>query len=126
VAQLGLGPTGEALTLFACIAFSWIVLRSRISSLFDAIAFLPHAVGGIGFSLGALLLALYVIGAVVPEWPCSHREAAGPKAGRTPTRGWGRGHPVDLPCSAQGRCFGLRMSAHQHSPASRGRPMPSR
>ena len=56
------------LTLLACIAFSWIVLRSRLPGrgLFDTIAFLPHAVPGIVFSLGALLLALYVVGAVVP------------------------------------------------------------
>jgi iron(III) transport system permease protein len=56
------------LTLAGCIAFSWIVLRSRIPgrALFDTIAFLPHAVPGIVFSLGALLLALYAVGAVVP------------------------------------------------------------
>jgi iron(III) transport system permease protein len=56
------------LTLVACLAFSWIVLRSRLPgrSLFDMIAFLPHALPGIVFSLGALLLALYVVGAAVP------------------------------------------------------------
>jgi iron(III) transport system permease protein len=56
------------LTLVACRAFSWIVLRSRLPgrSLFDMIAFLPHALPGIVFSLGALLLALYVVGAAVP------------------------------------------------------------
>jgi iron(III) transport system permease protein len=56
------------LTLLCSIAFSWIVLRSRLPGrgLFDTIAFLPHAVPGIVFSLGALLFALYVAAAVVP------------------------------------------------------------
>jgi iron(III) transport system permease protein len=46
------------LTLLICIAFSWIVLRSRIPGrgAFDAIAFLPHAVPNIVFGLGALLV----------------------------------------------------------------------
>jgi iron(III) transport system permease protein len=56
------------LTLVACLAFSWIVLRTRLPGrgLFDMIAFLPHSLPGIVFSLGALLLALYVVGAAVP------------------------------------------------------------
>ncbi len=56
------------LTLLLCVAFSWVVLRSRIPGrgVFDAIAFLPHAVPNIVFGLGALLLALYVVGAVIP------------------------------------------------------------
>jgi iron(III) transport system permease protein len=56
------------LTLLLSVVFSWIVLRSRIPGrgIFDAIAFLPHAVPNIVFGLGALLLALYVVGAVVP------------------------------------------------------------
>ena len=56
------------LTLLLCVAFSWIVLRSRLPGrgVFDAIAFLPHAVPNIVFGLGALLLALYVVGAAVP------------------------------------------------------------
>jgi len=56
------------LTLLLCVAFSWIVLRSRVPGrgVFDAIAFLPHAVPNIVFGLGALLLALYVVGAAVP------------------------------------------------------------
>jgi iron(III) transport system permease protein len=56
------------LTLVVCVAFSWIVLRSRIPGrgIFDAIAFLPHAVPHMVFGLGALLLALYILGAVVP------------------------------------------------------------
>jgi iron(III) transport system permease protein len=57
-----------SLTLVLAIAFSWIVLRSRIAGrgLFDVIAFLPHAVPNMVFGLGALLLALYVVGAVAP------------------------------------------------------------
>jgi iron(III) transport system permease protein len=56
------------LTLLLCVAFSWIVLRSRVPGrgVFDTIAFLPHAVPNIVFGLGALLLALYVVGAAVP------------------------------------------------------------
>ena len=56
------------LTLLLCVAFSWIVLRSRIPGrgVFDFIAFLPHAVPSIVFGVGALLLALYVVGAAVP------------------------------------------------------------
>lgn len=70
----GLGDTAllsvltPTLTLAVCIAFSWIALRSRIPSrgVFDAIAFLPHAVPNIVFGLGALLLALYVVADAVP------------------------------------------------------------
>jgi iron(III) transport system permease protein len=56
------------LTLIACLAFSWIVLRSRLPGrgLLDTIAFLPHTLPGIVFSLGALLVALYVLGAALP------------------------------------------------------------
>jgi iron(III) transport system permease protein len=56
------------LTLLLCVAFSWIVLRSRLPGrgVFDAIAFLPHAVPNMVFGLGALLLAIYVVGAAVP------------------------------------------------------------
>jgi iron(III) transport system permease protein len=52
------------LTLVVAIAFSWIVLRSRVPGrqVFDFIAFLPHAVPSIIFGVSALLFALYVIG----------------------------------------------------------------
>jgi iron(III) transport system permease protein len=56
------------LTLMMSVCFSWIVLRSKIPgrSWFDFIAFLPHAVPNIVFAVAALLLALFVIDAVVP------------------------------------------------------------
>jgi iron(III) transport system permease protein len=52
------------LTLVVAIAFSWIVLRSRVPGrqIFDFVAFLPHAVPSIIFGVSALLFALYVIG----------------------------------------------------------------
>ena len=56
------------ITLAVSFAFSWIVLRSRIPwrAGFDFVAFLPHAVPGIIFAVGALLIALYLIGNAVP------------------------------------------------------------
>jgi iron(III) transport system permease protein len=55
-------------TLALSLAFSWIVLRSRIPgrAAFDFAAFLPHAVPNIIFGVGALLIALYVVQRVVP------------------------------------------------------------
>ncbi len=49
-------------------AFSWIVLRSDIRGrgLFDVFAFLPHVVPTTLFSISTLLIALFVIGPVVP------------------------------------------------------------
>jgi iron(III) transport system permease protein len=49
-------------------AFSWIVLRTKIRGrlAFDSIAFLPHAVPGVLFGLGATLIALYVLGHFIP------------------------------------------------------------
>ncbi len=56
------------LTLALSLAFSWIVLRSRIRgrSWFDFIAFLPHAVPSIVFGVGVLLITLFVVQPVVP------------------------------------------------------------
>jgi iron(III) transport system permease protein len=56
------------LCLVCCLAFSWIVLRSKIPGRlgFDFIAFLPHAVPNIVFGVGALLLALFVLQRAVP------------------------------------------------------------
>lgn len=56
------------LTLAASLAFSWIVLRTKVSGrgFFDFIAFLPHAVPSIVFGVGALLLTLFVIQRAVP------------------------------------------------------------
>jgi iron(III) transport system permease protein len=55
-------------TIVVSLAFSWVVLRSRIPwrSGFDVIAFLPHAVPGIIFAVGALLMTLYVLRGAVP------------------------------------------------------------
>src|SRR5580704_13624609 len=56
------------LTLGLSLAFSWIVLRSKIPgrSGFDFVAFLPHAVPSIVFGVGALLLTLFVIQRALP------------------------------------------------------------
>ena len=55
-------------TMVLSLTFSWIVLRSRISGrqYVDTIAFLPHAVPNVVFSVGALLLTLYFLESVVP------------------------------------------------------------
>src|ERR1700722_5957974 len=57
-----------SLTLVISLAFSWIVLRSKIPGRagFDFIAFLPHAVPSIVFGVGALLLTLFVIQRALP------------------------------------------------------------
>jgi iron(III) transport system permease protein len=70
----GLGNTAilmvltPTICLACCLAFSWIVLRSKIPGRmgFDFIAFLPHAVPSIIFGVGALLLALFVLQRAVP------------------------------------------------------------
>src|SRR5262249_56211587 len=55
-------------TLAVSLAFSWVVLRSRMRGrgAFDFIAFLPHAVPSIVFGVGALLLTLYVLQRAIP------------------------------------------------------------
>src|SRR6202008_4990118 len=57
-----------SLTLAIGLAFSWIVLRSRLPGrgACDSIPFLPHAVPSIIFGVGALLLTLFVIQRAVP------------------------------------------------------------
>lgn len=57
-----------SLTLAVSLAFSWIVLRSRIPwrAGFDFIAFLPHAVPSIVFAVGALLITLYGVQSTIP------------------------------------------------------------
>jgi iron(III) transport system permease protein len=57
-------------TLALALCFSWIVLRSHVPgrAWFDFVAFLPHAMPGIVFGVGALLLALFVIGPIVPAF----------------------------------------------------------
>ena len=72
----GLANTGAlmvltpTLTLALSLCFSWVVLRSGVRgrAWFDAIAFLPHAVPNIVFSVGALLLALFVFEKLVPSY----------------------------------------------------------
>jgi iron(III) transport system permease protein len=56
------------ITLAISLAFSWIVLRSRIPGRrgFDFIAFLPHAIPSIVFGVGALLLTLFVLQRAIP------------------------------------------------------------
>ena len=57
-----------SLTLVVSLAFSWIVLRSRIPlrAGFDFVAFLPHAVPSIVFAVGALLITLYGLQGTIP------------------------------------------------------------
>lgn len=57
-----------SVTLAVSLAFSWIVLRSRIPwrAGFDFVAFLPHAVPSILFAVGALLIALYGVQGAIP------------------------------------------------------------
>ena len=57
-------------TLALSLCFSWVILRSRLPgrAWFDFVAFLPHAMPGIIFGVGALLLALYVIAAIMPAY----------------------------------------------------------
>jgi iron(III) transport system permease protein len=57
-----------SLTLGLSLAFSWIVLRSKIPGRagFDFIAFLPHAMPPIIFGVGALLMTLFVIQRALP------------------------------------------------------------
>jgi iron(III) transport system permease protein len=56
------------IVLAIALAFSWIVLRSRVPyrGVFDFIAFLPHAVPSVIFGVGALLLALFVVPQAIP------------------------------------------------------------
>ncbi len=55
-------------TLVIAVAFSWVVLRSRLPGRtgFDFIAFLPHAVPNIVFGFATLLFTLFVMRNVVP------------------------------------------------------------
>ncbi|MEA2989576.1 MAG: iron(III) transport system permease protein [Alphaproteobacteria bacterium] len=55
-------------TLAISLAFSWVVLRSKVRGRagFDFIAFLPHAVPSIVFGVGALLLTLFVLQRALP------------------------------------------------------------
>ena len=50
-------------TLALSVAFSWVVLRTRLRwrAGFDVIAFLPHAIPNVVFGVSALLIALFVL-----------------------------------------------------------------
>jgi iron(III) transport system permease protein len=56
------------LTLALAIAFSWVALRSKLPGrgIFDFIAFLPHAIPNIVFSVGVLLFVIYAVQRIVP------------------------------------------------------------
>jgi iron(III) transport system permease protein len=56
------------ITLICAIAFSWLVLRSKIPGrgFFDFVAFLPHAIPNIVFGIGVLLFALFVMRGIAP------------------------------------------------------------
>ncbi|HEX3971433.1 MAG TPA: iron ABC transporter permease, partial [Stellaceae bacterium] len=56
------------LTLALAVAFSWVALRSKLPgrNIFDFIAFLPHAIPNIVFSVGVLLFVFYAIQRIVP------------------------------------------------------------
>jgi iron(III) transport system permease protein len=56
------------LTLACALAFSWVVLRSKVPGrlAFDFIAFLPHAIPNIVFGVGVLLLTLFLLRNVIP------------------------------------------------------------
>jgi iron(III) transport system permease protein len=55
-------------TLTFAVAISWVVLRSnfRFRGVFDFLAFLPHTIPAIVFSVAAWLLALYFLRDIVP------------------------------------------------------------
>jgi iron(III) transport system permease protein len=56
------------LTLIACVAISWVILRSGLKwrVMFDALAFLPHAVPSIILALAAVFVALFLLRDIVP------------------------------------------------------------
>jgi iron(III) transport system permease protein len=56
------------LAVVVSLAFSWIVLRTKIRgrSLFDFVAFLPHAVPNIVFGVATLLVSLFIVDKIVP------------------------------------------------------------
>jgi iron(III) transport system permease protein len=56
------------LTLALAVAFSWVALRSKLPgrNIFDFIAFLPHAIPNIVFSVGVLLFVFFAIQRIVP------------------------------------------------------------
>jgi len=62
-----LAPT---IVLVLSLAFSWVVLRSRIRhrAIFDFFAFLPHAIPSIIFAIGLLLASLFIFKDYLPVY----------------------------------------------------------
>ena len=56
------------LTLIICVAISWVILRSQLKwrVVFDALAFIPHAVPNIILALAAVFVALFLLRDTVP------------------------------------------------------------
>jgi len=56
------------LTLMLCLAISWVILRSQLRwrVLFDALAFLPHAVPSIILAIAAVFAALFLLRDFLP------------------------------------------------------------
>ena len=55
--------TVPTLTLLICMAISWTVLRSGLRGrlLFDAVAFLPHAVPHLILAIAAMFATLFLV-----------------------------------------------------------------
>ncbi len=66
--SLALMTIVPTITVALSLCVSWVVLRSRLRfrAIFDFFAFLPHTVPTIVFSVAAWLLALFVLGKIVP------------------------------------------------------------
>lgn len=60
--------TVPTLTLIVCLAISWVILRSGLKwrVVFDALAFLPHAVPSIILAIAAVFAALFLLRDIVP------------------------------------------------------------
>ena len=56
------------LTLVLCLAISWVILRSDLKwrIVFDALAFLPHAVPSIILAIAAVFVALFLLRGILP------------------------------------------------------------
>jgi iron(III) transport system permease protein len=56
------------LTLILCLAISWVILRSDLKwrVVFDAMAFLPHAVPSIILAIAAVFVALFLVRGILP------------------------------------------------------------
>ena len=57
-----------SLTLVLCLAISWVILRSDLKwrIVFDALAFLPHAVPSIILAIAAVFVALFLVRNILP------------------------------------------------------------